>query len=431
MSAFMIISKPKSSSDDATRGISMFTTFGMSFKKNANKSLKTKKNINHAIVIFIFTCICFAQNVFAQPMTSVHINTNKGQISWVAGGVPWYVVVEKDSYFGDSIPIVNINVETGNEVLQQEADNCYYRGTLANSAWQPVANSHAFINLCHSNRKVFTGFVSGNSQLRVIEEDSNAAGQLVMLDDNPFLPQDSFSDTKVSNNGGNGFGTIAKPDAQIARKRTADKFPSVEIVVEPSFVETFGSPGFIHRIAGTLAFTNFVYQQSGINQIHLISINVLDQALNQNGSVGGINHQMQNLRRSTIQAGSGDVSVLMLGGDVNAAYTWGWAVDKNACELQIAVAENTKLDSGEVGRSVAFVTDLPSMLQRGWIFAHEFGHVIGAFKHVIGDPVMDGYFQATPTLASYVAGCDAKTEMYASCGYDSKTKKLTGFYTCN
>ncbi|MDX2505950.1 MAG: zinc-dependent metalloprotease family protein [Gammaproteobacteria bacterium] len=396
-----------------------------------HKGLKTKKHIYHIFVIFTFICIGFVQNVSAQPMTNVEVNAETGQISWLAGGVHWYVIVEKDGYFGTSIPIINIAVETGNEVLQQEATNCYYRGTMASSTWQPIANSHAFINMCHSNPQVFTGFISGNSQLRVIEEDPSAVGQLVMLDDNPFLEQNSPNDTKAGNNGGSGFGAIPKPDSQVLRKSTADKFPSVEIVVEPSFVETFGTPGYIHRIASTLAFANFVYQQSGINQIHLISINLLDEALNKNGSTGGISHQLQKLRRSTIQLGSGDVSILMVGGDINTANTWGWAVDKNVCELQIAVAENAELDSREVGRSVAFVIDLPSMLQRGWVFAHEFGHVIGAFNHVMGDPLMDGYFQSTPTLSSYVAGCDAKEEMYASCEYDAKTKKLTQFYTCN
>jgi len=134
------------------------------------KGSKTKRYIQYSIVIFFTIGISFAQNIFAQPLSNVEIDIDAGQISWMAGGVPWYVVVEKDAYFGDSIPIVNINVETGNEVLQQEAENCYYRGSLTNSTWQPIANSHAFINLCHSNPQVFTGFVSGNSQLRVIEK---------------------------------------------------------------------------------------------------------------------------------------------------------------------------------------------------------------------------------------------------------------------
>ena len=121
----------------------------------------------------------------------------------------------------------------------------------------------------------------------------------------------------------------------------------------------------------------------------------------------------------------------MVGGDIDSTYTWGWAIDAAACELQIAVKRDKNINTIEVGRSSAFFTDLPSLIQRGWIFAHELGHVIGAEHHINGDPLMDGWFQYIESLADYVAGCDAKTQIFETCGIDAKTKKPNDYYDCN
>ena len=397
---------------------------------NQTTLINTVKHFSRTIAIGLITMAGYTQSANAQQVSNIIIDAANGHISWMADGVSWNATFSLDEYFGNNTPIISIDLETGNEQKIGTLGNCFYRGKLSDTNWHPIAQTHAFINLCHPNLQ-FTGFVSNANGLYTIEADPDNERQLLMQLDDPTIPLTTPNDTNADNNGGNGSGKLLKPDTQIPRNSTPEKFPSVEIIVEPSFVETFGDPGYIHRIASTLAFTNFIYEQSGLKQIHLISIDVVNGALNANGGIGAIRHQLQNLRRGTIQAGSGDVSVLMVGGDIDSTYTWGWAIDAGACKLQIAVAEADKLDSIDVGRSAAFVTDLPSLIQRGWIFAHEFGHVIGALKHINGDPLMDGWFQYINTLSKYTAGCDATTQMFKSCAYDPKSKKETDFYACN
>ena len=401
------------------------------FKTQVSLSSVTKC-LSKSIVLFIISFACYIQAAIAQQVTNISIDAANGHVSWMADGAQWYAVVELDNHFGESIPVINIDLETGNEEIQDEITNCYYRGKLSSATWVAIEQTQAFVNLCYASPDYFTGFISNDMGVYTIEEDPNNTGQLIMQIDNPTIPLTTANDTNAGNNGGNGNGKLLKPDVQETRYSTPEKFPSVEIIVEPSFVETFGNPGYIHRIASTLAFTNFVYEQSGLNQIHLISINVINGTLNNNGGQGSVRHQLEILRRSTVQEGSGDVSVLMVGGDIDTTYLWGWAIEANACELQIAVEENDKLNTRDVGRSAAFVVDLPSLIQRGWIFAHEFGHVIGASKHIKGDPLMDGWFQYIATLSGYMADCEATTQMFMSCkDYDPKTKKVTQFYTCN
>ena len=389
------------------------------------------KNIHCVTLVTVFTIACYTQATKAQQVSNIFVDKANGHVSWTANGVQWYSVVELDVNFGDSIPIISIELETGNEValIEDGFKNCFYNGSLADSSWQPINQTQAFINLCHSELP-FTGFVSDSSGLYTIEEESALSGQLVMEVDDPMIPLATPNETNVGNNGGNGSGKLIKPDIQVERASSPDKFPNAQVVVEPEFVNTYGNPGFIYRIANTLAFTNFVFEQSGIKPIHLVSIDVLNGALNQNGGIGSIHHKLLNLRRATVQAGSADVSVLLVGGDTDATYIWGWAFDAKACELQIAVAEANNLNTIDIGKSSAFVIDLPSLIQRGWIFAHEFAHVIGASKHINGDPLMDGWFQYINTLSGYVAGCDATTQIFHSCAYDNKTLKVTDYYVC-
>lgn len=143
----------------------------------------------------------------------------------------------------------------------------FYRGTLSDSVGNPLGNTQAFIDLCYDAENYFTGFVSNANGVYTIEADPNNSGELLMLLDDPTAPLTTPNETNADNNGGNG--KILKPDSQELRNSSPDKFPSAEIFVEPSFVATFGDPGYVHRIASTLAFTNFIYRQSGIKQINL------------------------------------------------------------------------------------------------------------------------------------------------------------------
>jgi hypothetical protein len=380
-------------------------------------------------LLHLIAFVCYTQAAIAYQVSDINIDQSHGRISWAAGGVTWYAVVQKDSYFGESIPIIKIDLETGNETSEPAIPNCYYRGILSDATWNGIANTQAFINLCHGP-DLFTGFVSNDFGVYTIEKDPQDAGKLTMELDDPTTPLTTPNETNTGNNGGNGGGHLLEPAVQIPRNSTPDKFPSAEILVEPSFIETFGDPGYIHRIAGTLAFANFIYQQNGLRQIHLISVDLLSGPLNDNGAQGGVRHQLKNLRASIVQQGSADVSILMVGGDIDSTYLWGWAIDGNACELQIAEAEDEPINTKEVGKASAFVIDLPSQIQRGWIFAHEFSHLIGASKHIDGDPLMDGWFLYIDTLSEYIAGCDAITQLYHSCDYDPKFKKVTDFYAC-
>ena len=373
--------------------------------------------------------VCIAQYASAAPITIISINRDSGELAWLVNGTPWFAKVEKDPYFSDSIPIISIDVETGNETLLENFDNCFYRGRLTDSTGVDIPNSQAFVNFC-SPDPVFTGFVSDANNVYRIEEDPQNPGSLVMLVDDPSVPLTTPNETNVGNNGGNGSGQLLQPNTQVVRNGGAQIFPSLEINVEPAFISTYPSPGYIYRIASTLAFTNFIYAQNGMKQYTLVSINLLSAPLNANGGQGNIRHQLRNFRQSTVQPTSGDISILMVGGDVDTTYLWGWTIDEVACSLQIAVTEGQDIHSFDVGQSSLFVIDLPSLIQRGWIMAHELGHATGAKKHINGDPLMDGWFQEIPVLSQYVAGCAAKTQIFHSCAYDAKSKKVIDFYTC-
>jgi hypothetical protein len=382
------------------------------------------------IALLVLMNLLYTQRLFAQEVSHVATDKILGQVSWMVGGTPWYAVLETEPYFENAIPVIGVELETRNETPLGEVDkSCFYRGSLSDMDWHPIKDTYVFFNFCNDNLP-FTGFVSDINNVYRIEEDPSGFGELLMVVDDLTLSHFVSDDSANSNNGGNGSGQVIRPETQITRNSMPSKFPSVEFMIDSSYRAKFGDPGYIYRAISTLAFSNFIYELNDMKAATLISINVLNGTLNNNGGIGAIKHQLQNLRRDTVQPTSGDISILLLGTPIDSTYTWGWGIEDNACELQIAVNEGDKINTAEVGRSAAFFIDLPSLIQRGWIFAHELGHVIGASKHVDGDPLMDGWFLYVQSLAGYVAGCEAITQIFESCDYDSKSRKLTDFYEC-
>ena len=373
----------------------------------------------------IFSCAPFA---LAHTVTGVVVNADDGHVSWMANGMQWYAVVEKAGYLGgDTIPVISVDSISGNENALPGVPNCYYYGRLADSNWQPLPQTHAFINLCANAPDYFTGFVSNPNGIYTIDENVDVPGQLLMLLDDPNTPLSWANEPGGGNNGQKG--KITEPDNLVPRNSTPEKFPSVEIIVGPTYINKFGNPKFIHRIISNLAFANFIYLNSGMRPMNLISINVLTEDMNQNGGMGAVRHQLLRLRQSTVQPESADISVLMLGDDVDASYTWGWGFSNNACDLQIALDQGEDINTQDIGLSSAFIIDLPSLIQRGWILAHELAHLIGA-GHNAGDPLTDGTFLDIASLADFVAGCDAKSRIYESCTYEPKFNQVTDFYSC-
>ncbi|WP_455222864.1 zinc-dependent metalloprotease family protein [Kaarinaea lacus] len=384
--------------------------------------------IKHLVFVLSIIFLSYTPIALAQTVTHVVVDQDNGHVSWMANGMQWLADVERAGYLGgDTIPIINVDTSTGNETALPAVPNCYYYGTLADSNWQPLPQTHAFINLCDNNPTYFTGFVSNPNGVYTIEETPDEPGRLVMLLDDPNTPLSSDNEAGGGNNGQKG--KIQEPDSLVPRNSTPEKFPSVEVIVGPTYINKFGDPGFVYRIVSTLAFANFIYENSGIRPMNLISINVLTEDINQNGGMGAVRHQLLRLRQSTVQPDSSDISVLMLSDDVDTSYTWGWGFSNNACDLQIAVDQDQEINTQDIGLSSAFIIYLPSLIQRGWILAHELAHLLGA-GHNSGDPLTDGTFQNIASLADYVAGCEAKSRIYASCAYDPKFGVVTDFYTC-
>lgn len=108
---------------------------------------------------------------------------------------------------------------------------------------------------------------------------------------------------------------------------------------------------------------------------------------------------------------------------------WGWAEGGYACELQQAVAEGDSINTPSVSKAAGVMRDLPTLMQRAWILAHEVGHSLGA-GHWANDPLMDGEFQPNLSLQDYYTRCEVLRSMFETCAYEPRTKKFVDFYEC-
>ena len=378
------------------------------------------------LLLLLVGLLPFTANAVDVPFSDVQAaSNNKLLVTWEAFGQSWHAVVSKDSYLGDKIPIINVAVNAGNEELNRMAPNCYYRGSLADDSYAPIPDTFAYFNLCDSSIP-FTGFVSNEHNVySIARNDTSTLGIDMTIDNqNQAAVYEGISPHQGEPN-------TSLPDGLYSHRRSNPLlFPSIEIALEPAYVAKFGEDAYLDRIMENLAFANFIYEQSGMKQLSLIAISLLDQNVIWSGGSGSVRSNIHRLRTRTAQANSADMLLVYLGSNVNTTDLWGWAAVGYACDLQRAVAEGLNVNTVNIGRSAGYLTPLPSLIQRGWIAAHETGHMLDS-GHVRQDPLMDARFSYLPRIVDYKADCGSISDMYESCAFNTKNWKFTDYYSCN
>jgi len=386
--------------------------------------MKDRKNL--ALTVFA-SCVLFLSNiVYAEsgPITVIKIKETGAQleISWSALGKNWDVTVTKATYLADNTPIISVEVDTGNESLLENIFNCYYTGTQTGSS---DVHTTVYVKRCEGDA-TFTGFVASSDPVDgdVLYGIDGATMSLLETGDTGG----SVDDTGGGDNGKRTKGASNDdPILYEARRGDATLFPSLEVIVEPSYINAVGTDNYIDRIMENLALANMIYERSLIKPIKLIAILVLDKDITTSDSQGNILGAVEKLRKHNIQANSGDISMFLTGKEFSQPYLWGWAEGGYACELQQAVAEVDNLNTHTIGKSAGVMRDLPSLMQRGWILAHEVGHSLGG-GHWADDPLMDGGFQPALSLQDYSTRCEVLESMLETCAYDPKNKKFIDYY---
>lgn len=232
--------------------------------------------------------------------------------------------------------------------------------------------------------------------------------------------------------GKGGKGGALKPTNLVSRNASVDSFPSLDIYVDPSYrtINHIGEANYISRILQNLALANMIFTQSNLKPIHLSAIVLPDEDIGRSTSQGNILHGLERLRTYTVQTDSADSSIVYSGEIFSQPSLWGWAELGFGCELQQAVSLGNDINTHQIGKAASAIIDLPTLMQRGWIFAHEVSHTLGG-GHFSNDPLSSGFFQPGLALKDYVATCDARKLMYQSCAFDSQTKAFTDFYSCD
>ena len=387
--------------------------------------MKIKRNlalISFACCMFFLSRVVVAESIENIQIISCTSSDCDLQITWhaVESNRDWDVKVSKLSYLGPTLPVINVETDSGDESLLPDIQNCYYTGTQNSSNATTV-----FVKYCDGDAG-FTGFVSSddgiygiNGTTMTLLETGNTGG--------------TADDTGSGDNGKRTKGASNSDPYLQPRNMDSSLLPSLEFVIEPSYITSVGGQdSAIDRIMENLALTNMMYERYGINLISLKAILILDKDITTSDSQGNILNEVEKLRKQNIQQYSGDVTMFLTGKEFSQPYLWGWSESGYACALQQAVDLDTNLNTHTIGKSAGVMRDLPTLMQRGWILAHEVGHSLGA-GHWVNDALMDGGFQPDKTLEDYsntVHRCDVLRSMLKTCAYDPKNKKFTDFYEC-
>lgn len=380
-------------------------------------------------IILIIICL-FSSVLKATEITDISINElpNKLDISWIAFGQKWQASINKDIYFGDEIPIINLSVNSGNETLNRTVKNRFYRGALLDPNGQPVPDSTIFIDRTDVSIP-FTGFVAVGPSMYLIERDDTVvSGVKMRLESTGNSTGTDEVDSDNNGWGQGGSGGALKPDSLYSRGRKEGQFPTLDIYVNPNYIQTVAG-NYLSRVFASLAVANTMYAQSELNQIHLLAIILPDDNLGRTDSQGNIIHSIEKIRKYTVTSQSADGSIVYSGNDFSMPSLWGWAELGFGCDLQIAVNLGDNINTHKIGKASAALIDLPTLIQRGWILGHEFAHILGGV-HIFGDPIFYGFFQPQLALKDYVSGCVAKSYMYKSCRFDEKFARPNDFYQC-
>jgi hypothetical protein len=376
-------------------------------------------------LILVFAC----QNAVADAIASILItddnNTDSLDISLsTMNGKTWNVIVTRDRYLGEDIPVIGLGVTDAAETLIDTLPNCYYRSEPRG----PGRTTVAYIKRCSSDIVNLRGFIADADYVYIIGPDSSSPVGLGLTVFEPGA-RTNYSIPSEENGGLNSDIGGISASKQLVTRRSGVIFPSLEIYVDPEFVSLYGEDQYVDYVIEQLAFTNFAYAQSGIKQVNLIAIVRTDSVVGRNESPLHLLAEIRRLRTRTMQENSSDIAALLTGRDRSGYGYWGYAEIGGACELRINVNEGLPLNREMVANGVFVSFALLTLMQRGWTLLHEMGHTLGA-EHVIGDYVMDGNIVLVAPLSAYTATCPAKIQFYQSCQYDPLTKMVTDFYNC-
>jgi hypothetical protein len=398
-------------------------------------AMKVKHTLNWTkIILILYGCFFIDYTLQAQTVDEIYpiSITQSGQdieATWNAFNKTWYAALKRDNYLGEGIPLLKVNVRTGNEELIKVISNEYFRGTLTDSDGIELIGTTVYMDRS-DNTVPFTGFVSIGSDLYIVETDMSSQAGIRMRLEKTENDVDGTDDTN-GNSGWHegGSGGALSPTDLYPREMTMVQFPALDIYVDPSYVQKVGEDKYIGRIIENLAVANTIYQQSKIKQIHLATIILTDENISRTDSQGNIIHGLEKLRKYTVQPDGADSAMVYSGEIFSMPSLWGWAELGFACNLKQAYELGNDINTHKVGKAAFAIIDLPTLLQRGWILGHEMVHSLGGV-HIAKDPLTYGFFQKNLALKDYVAGCQARSDLYETCSYDPQTKAFTDFYSC-